>query len=102
MWEPKRFTNFRLHTKPNNKTVHRSIRSAVFDFRDLTGGCSVTVAVPQRNQQRPALATSTPTYVASCSGRAACMAGRHSAYPFASVPPRTYVASFQGEFNRRW
>ena len=29
-----------------NKTVHRSIRSAVFDFRYLAGGCSVTVVVP--------------------------------------------------------
>ena len=28
-----------------NKNVHRSIRSAAFYFRDLTGGCSVTVVV---------------------------------------------------------
>ncbi len=30
---------------PNTKTVHRSIRSAAFDLRDLIDGCSVTVAV---------------------------------------------------------
>ena len=28
--------------------MHRSIRSGVFDFRDLTGGCSVTVAVRRK------------------------------------------------------
>lgn len=33
-----------------NKTVHRSIRSAAFYFRDLTGGCSVTVVVRQEGK----------------------------------------------------
>jgi hypothetical protein len=27
------------------------------------------------------------------------MAGRHSAYLFAPIPPRTYVASFHDEFE---
>lgn len=40
--------------KRSNKTVHRSIRSAVFDFRDLTGGCSVMVSVIPRSTATPA------------------------------------------------
>jgi hypothetical protein len=59
----------------------------------------VIAIVRQRNQHRPAPATSTLAHVASCIGRASCIDRRRSAYPFAPIPPRTYVASFQDAFK---
>jgi len=78
----------------NGAAVGGLFASFIISFRR-----PLTADVRQRNQHRPAPATSTLTYAASCIGRVVCIARRHSAYPIASMPPRTYVASFRDEFK---